>query len=61
MRSGTVKSVTAWMSALKNALSGGYVNFGVFQLYGDAALPNAQHALISLVLALRPAEIAVRR
>merc|ERR1719453_1089534 len=34
------KGISICLSALKNALSGSYVNFGVFMLYGDSALSD---------------------
>lgn len=36
------------MSALTTALAGGYVNFGVFALYGDKALDNALETVLKL-------------
>lgn len=34
---------------LRNALQGNYVNFGVFQLYGDPALANALQVVFKLM------------
>lgn len=36
------------MNALAMALAGGYVNFGVFALYGDKALDNALETVLKL-------------
>lgn len=35
------KGVAAALQLLSRALAGGYVNFGVFELYGDPALKGA--------------------
>lgn len=37
---------------LKAALSGSYVNFGVFRLYGDNALDEALQMFIKLLLSV---------
>ena len=37
---------------LKAALSGSYVNFGVFRLYGDDALDNALNTYVKLLLSI---------
>lgn len=37
---------------LKAALSGSYVNFGVFCLYGDDVLDNALQTFIELLLSI---------
>ncbi|XP_006813697.2 exportin-7-like, partial [Saccoglossus kowalevskii] len=37
---------------LKAALCGNYVNFGVFQLYGDSALDNALQTFVKLLLSI---------
>ena len=37
---------------LKAALSGNYVNFGVFRLYGDSALDNALETFVKLLLSI---------
>lgn len=38
-------------------MSGGYVNFGVFELYGDAALRDALDAALRMVTAIPQADI----
>eukprot|EP00611_Tribonema_gayanum_P000066 TRINITY_DN1003_c0_g1_i5.p1 TRINITY_DN1003_c0_g1~~TRINITY_DN1003_c0_g1_i5.p1 ORF type:complete len:1118 (+),score=547.47 TRINITY_DN1003_c0_g1_i5:341-3694(+) len=42
------KGAALCMSALTTALAGGYVNFGVFALYGDKALDNALETVLKL-------------
>ena len=45
---------------LKAALSGGYVNFGVFSLYGDDALNNALNMFVKLAYSIPRKDILVR-
>lgn len=45
---------------LKAALSGSYVNFGVFRLYGDDALDNALQTFIKLLLSIPHSDLLVR-
>ena len=40
------------MTITQEALSGNYVNFGVFELYGDKALENALDVALSLALSV---------
>uniref|UniRef100_A0A5F5PEQ3 Exportin 7 n=1 Tax=Equus caballus TaxID=9796 RepID=A0A5F5PEQ3_HORSE len=47
-----LKGVSICFSMLKAALSGSYVNFGVFRLYGDDALDNALQTFIKLLLSI---------
>jgi len=42
-----------------NALSGNYINFGVFGLYGDPALNNALDMIIKLSLSIPLQELMV--
>ncbi|XP_046851290.1 exportin-7-like isoform X2 [Xenia sp. Carnegie-2017] len=42
------KGVSICFNMLKSALSGGYVNFGVFALYGDDALDNSLNMFVKL-------------
>lgn len=44
---------------LKAALSGSYVNFGVFRLYGDDALDNALQTFIKLLLSIPHSDLLV--
>ncbi|XP_052046945.1 exportin-7 isoform X2 [Apodemus sylvaticus] len=47
-----LKGISICFSMLKAALSGSYVNFGVFRLYGDDALENALQTFIKLLLSI---------
>ena len=46
-----LKFLTVWLRIVYNVVSGDYVNFGVFKLYGDPALPRAHEMLCNLLLA----------
>ena len=46
------KGIWLATSALTRALSGNYVNFGVFELYGDAALKDALSVAVRLCLTI---------
>ena len=46
-------------SMLKAALSGSYVNFGVFRLYGDSALDEALEMFIKLLLSIPLTDLLV--
>ncbi|KAJ6221671.1 hypothetical protein RDWZM_000216 [Blomia tropicalis] len=52
-----LKGVSICFSILKLALSGSYVNFGVFQLYGDRALEDALNTIIKLILSISISDI----
>lgn len=43
------------------ALAGNYVNFGVFELYGDRALANALDIALKMTLAVPLADILAYR
>jgi exportin-7 len=45
-----LKGISICFSMLKAALSGSYVNFGVFRLYGDDALDNALNTYVKLLV-----------
>ena len=45
---------------LKSALCGGYVNFGVFHLYGDTALDDALNIFIKLLLSIPQSDLLVK-
>ena len=46
---------------LKAALSGNYVNFGVFRLYGDDALDNALGTFVKLLLSTSQSDLLVSK
>ncbi len=45
---------------LKAALSGNYVSFGVFRLYGDDALDNSLNTFVKLLLSIPQSDLLVR-
>lgn len=49
-----------YFNVLSASLSGKYVNFGVFKLYGDKALDQALEVFFSLMLAIPVEDIIVR-
>ena len=51
------KGISICLSALKNALSGSYVNFGVFMLYGDSALSDALRIALQIALVIPLTEL----
>lgn len=55
-----LKGISICFSMLKAALSGSYVNFGVFRLYGDDALDNALQTFIKLLLSIPHSDLLVR-
>jgi exportin-7 len=44
---------------LKAALSGNYVNFGVFRLYGDMALDDSLNVFVKLLLSITQNDLLV--
>lgn len=54
-----LKGISICFSILKLALSGSYVNFGVFELYGDTALKDALSTFIKLILSISITDILV--
>jgi exportin-7 len=54
------KGVWLCMQILTRALTGNYVNFGVFALYGDPALSNALQVVLQLSLAIPFKDLIVR-
>ena len=44
---------------MKSALIGSYVNFGVFQLYGDSALDNVLNVIIKLLITIPVSTVLV--
>mmetsp|Transcript_32988 Transcript_32988/g.77770 ORF Transcript_32988/g.77770 Transcript_32988/m.77770 type:complete len:1072 (+) Transcript_32988:97-3312(+) len=51
------KGISICLTLLSRALSGGYVNFGVFSLYGDAALWSALDCMLQLSLCIPVQEL----
>ncbi|CAG0893046.1 unnamed protein product [Darwinula stevensoni] len=47
-----LKGISICFSLLKASLSGNYVNFGVFRLYGDDALDSALQMFVKLLLSI---------
>lgn len=52
-----LKGVSICFSMLKSALSGGYVNFGVFRLYNDSALDDALNMFVKLLLSIEQSDL----
>uniref|UniRef100_A0A8D8RPF3 Exportin-7 n=2 Tax=Cacopsylla melanoneura TaxID=428564 RepID=A0A8D8RPF3_9HEMI len=52
-----LKGISICFSMLKAALCGGYVNFGVFRLYGDEALDNALKTFVKLLLSINQSDL----
>nr|CAB3267798.1 exportin-7-A-like [Phallusia mammillata] len=48
-----LKGISLCFSLLKNALSGSYVNFGVFRLYNDSTLDDALNVFVELVMSIQ--------
>lgn len=55
-----LKGISICFSMLKAVLSGNYVNFGVFRLYGDDALDNALQTFIKLLLSIPHSDLLVK-
>ena len=55
----TLKGIAVCFSMLKAALSGSYVNFGVFRLYGDSALDEALQMFVKLLLSIALSNLLV--
>ena len=51
------KGVAVCAAILSRALDGGYVNFGVFALYGDPALEAAVRVTLNLLIGVPPEEV----
>lgn len=54
-----LKGISICFNILKWSLSGGYVNFGVFQLYNDRALNDALEMFIKLLLSFQQNDLIV--
>ncbi|EFJ44129.1 hypothetical protein VOLCADRAFT_65225 [Volvox carteri f. nagariensis] len=55
------KGIWVCLLALARAMSGNYVNFGVFELYGDPALKDALEAALRMVLSVPLADLLAFR
>jgi len=54
-----LKGISICFNILKWSLSGGYVNFGVFQLYNDTALNDALEIFVKLLLSFQQSDLIV--
>lgn len=54
-----LKGIATCFSMLKAALSGNYVNFGVFRLYGDMALDDSLNVFVKLLLSVTQNDLLV--
>ena len=54
-----LKGILLSFRLLKNALSGSYVNFGVFRLYSDPALDDALNMFVKMVMAVESSHLLV--
>ena len=54
-----LKGISTCFSMLKAALSGNYVNFGVFRLYGDTALDDALQTFVKMLLSISQTDLLV--
>eukprot|EP00094_Tigriopus_californicus_P008312 TCALIF_08008-PA protein Name:"Similar to XPO7 Exportin-7 (Gallus gallus)" AED:0.12 eAED:0.13 QI:660/0.86/0.81/1/0.93/0.93/16/0/1134 len=54
---GKLKGISICFSMLKASLSGNYVNFGVFRLYGDEALDNSLKTFVKLLLSVPQSDL----
>lgn len=54
-----LKGISVCFQMLKQILSGNYVNFGVFKLYGDNALDNVLNMTAKLILTIPHDDILV--
>ena len=54
-----LKGISICFSMLKAALCGGYVNFGVFGLYGDDALEKALKTFVELLSSIPHSNLLV--
>ncbi|EEC05625.1 Exportin-7-A, putative, partial [Ixodes scapularis] len=52
-----LKGIAICFSMLKSALCGGYVNLGVFSLYGDTALDDALGIFVKLLLSIPQSDL----
>lgn len=57
----TYKGIWCALAVLTRALSGGYVNFGVFELYGDPALKDALACAFAMATSVPPGDVLAFR
>ena len=55
------KGIWVALSCVSRALAGNYVNFGVFELYGDPALRDALDCTLALATCIPPADVLAYR
>lgn len=55
------KGIWVALTVLTRALSGNYVNFGVFELYGDPALKDALDCAFAMCVSVPPADVLAYR
>lgn len=56
-----LKGISICYSALKSALCGNYVSFGVFKLYGDNHFDNVLQAFVKMLLSVSHCDLLVRK
>lgn len=56
-----IKGISVCFIILKAALCGGYVNFGVFKLYGDDTLENVLNIIAKLILSIQQSDLLVSK
>lgn len=54
-----LKGISICYSALKSALCGNYVSFGVFKLYGDNHFDNVLQAFVKMLLSVSHSDLLV--
>lgn len=54
-----LKGISVCFTMLKAAMSGNYVNFGVFKLYGDDSLDNVLNMAAKLIISIPQADLIV--
>lgn len=55
------KGIWICLTILMHALAGNYVNFGVFELYGDRALADALDVALKMALSIPQADVMAYR
>jgi exportin-7 len=55
------KGIWAALTVVSRALAGNYVNFGVFELYGDPALKDALECAFAMCVSISPADVLAFR
>ena len=54
-----LKGISICYSALRSALCGNYVSFGVFKLYGDNHFDNVLQAFVKMLLSVSHSDLLV--